>query len=307
MFDPNRLGSSVTQKSVEDVKSSLTVFHISKEEAEKMKAEHRRSPAFIEVERNGVKETVAAGDEVARLEKNGVSIVVDAESAEHIYATHISPDAPPGSRFEGIKDLNTLFDTIKQKFDFLKIQKSLEEGSGPLEEKKFVGTLDIEEEMKTVVATLEEAKEKLGISKEDIDEYRKHRNEIILLNKSGDEEKKRAFIEAYNSSHLESRVYLSQRFPTAPITSFFDGEDIETTELTIVVIDSKLITTMPGHHREKLPFSPKVVWEYATPRERADLIQQFGSEEEALKRVEEDFVINAKDWIEAGFIQKRAR
>jgi hypothetical protein len=35
------------------------------------------------------------------------------------------------------------------------------------------------------------------------------------------------------------------------------------------------------------------------------LVNQFGSEEEALRRIEADFEINAKDWTEAGFIKKR--
>jgi hypothetical protein len=76
-------------------------------------------------------------------------------------------------------------------------------------------------------------------------------------------------------------------------------------ELAVVIINNKIITTMPGHHREKLPFSPKGVWEHASDAEKTKLIEKFGSEDEALSRINADFEINAKDWTNAGFIKKR--
>jgi len=283
----------------------ITKLGIPPEEQQKMREEKRRFPNVIEIERDGVKETVSSKQIVKTMEKDGVTIDIEAGSAEHIYSTHISPDAPPGSKFDGVKSIDELSGKIKDNFDFTKIQEALSNGAGPLEEKKFVGTIDIGEKMKTGVATLAEAAEKLGVTEEEIAEYQRHIDEIIALNKEGDEEKKKAFVSSYNSTHPSSKIYLSQRFPTAPITPFFDGEAIETSELAVVIIDNKLITTMPGHHREKLPFSPKGVWDHESDDEKAKLVEQFGSEEEALKRIEADFEINAKDWTEAGFIKKR--
>lgn len=283
----------------------ITKITIPEEEQQKMKEEKRRSPNVVEIERGGNKEIVSAKEIVDVIEKDGVTINVEAGSAEHIYSMHLSPDAPPGSKFEGVKSLDDLTNKIKDNFDFTEIRDALTKGTGPMEEKKFVETIDIGEKMKTGVATLDEAAEKLGVTAEEIAEYQKHIEEITALNKEGDEGKKKAFMESYNSSHQNSKIYLSQRFPTAPITPFFDGEPIETTELAVVIIDSKLVTTMPGHHREKLPFSPKGVWEHASDEEKKNLIAQFGSEEEVLKRIEADFEINAKDWTNAGFINKR--
>ncbi len=283
----------------------ITKLSIPAEEQQKMKEEKRRFPNVIEIECGNTKETIPANQVVKVMEKDGVTINIEAGSAEHIYSTHISPAAPPGSKFDGVKSIDELSGKIRDNFDFTKIQSDLDKGAGPLEEKKFVGTIDIGEKMKTGVATLSEAAQKLGVTEEEIVEYQKHIGEIIALNKDGDEEKKKAFIASYNASHPDSKIYLAQRFPTAPITPFFDGEAIETSELAVVIIDNKLITTMPGHHREKLPFSPKGVWDHASTGEREKLIKQFGSEEEALKRIEADFEINAKDWTDAGFIKKR--
>lgn len=285
----------------------ISEITIPESEVLKMKEEKRRSPNVVVITKNGVEETISSKDIVKTLEKDGVTISLDAGSAEHIYSMHLSPDAPPGSKFEGVASIEDLTDKIKDNFDFTKIQEALNKGVGPLEEKKFVETIDIGEKMKTGVATLEEAIEKIGVTPEDVEEYKKHIDEIIALNKEGNEEKKKAFITSYNESHSESKIYLSQRFPTAPITPFFDGESIDTTELAIVIIDGKIITTMPGHHREKLPFSPKGVWEHASAEEKKQLIEQFKSEEEVLKRVDEDFQINARDWTNAGFIQRRQK
>ena len=285
----------------------ISKITIPAEEIQKMKDEKRRSPSVIEVDKNGVKEIISAKDIVKTLEKDGVTINLDAGSAEHIYSMHLSPDAPPGSKFEGVASIDDLTDKIKDNFDFTKIQEALNKGVGPLEEKKFVETIDIGEKMKTGVATLGKAIEKLGVTLEEAEEYKKYVNEIIALNKEGDEEKKKSFITSYNYAHPGGKIYLSQRFPTAPITPFFDGESIDTTELAVVIIDGKIITTMPGHHREKLPFAPKGVWEHATPEEKKQLIEQFGTEKETLKRIDEDFQINANDWTNAGFIQKRQK
>lgn len=283
----------------------ITRITIPVDEKQKMADEKRRTPNVVEIYRNGNTEIISTKEVLKVIEKDGVVINVEAGSAEHIYAMHLSPDAPPGSRFEGVKSIDELTDKIRDNFDFARIQEALTKGSGPLEEKKFVETIDIGEKMRTGVATLDEATEKLGITLDEIDEYKKHIDEIIALNKKGDEESKKAFIEQYNNSHSDSRIYLSQRFSTAPITPFFDGEPIETTELAVVIVDNKLVTTMPGHHREKLPFSPQGVWEHATDDEKQKMIDQFGGEEEALRRIEEDFEINAKDWTSAGFIKKR--
>jgi hypothetical protein len=283
----------------------ITRITIPEEEQQKMKEEKRRSPNVVEIERGGNKEIIPANQVVKEIEKDGVTVNVEAGSAEHIYAMHLSPNAPPGSQFEGVKSIDELTEKIRDNFDFTQIQEALTKGTGPLEEKKFVETIDIGEKMKTGVATLKEAAEKLGVTSEEIEEYQKHVTEIIALNREGDEEKKKAFIDSYNASHLDSKIYLSQRFPTAPITPFFNGEPIDTTELAVVIVDSKLVTTMPGHHREKLPFSPQGVWEHASDEEKKKLVDQFGSEEEAIKRIEADFEVNARDWTNAGFIKKR--
>lgn len=278
---------------------------VPEDERQKMKDEKRHLPNFVEVEKDNGKEIISAKQIVKTVEKDGVAINLEAGSAEHIYSMHISPDAPPGSRFEGLRSIDELTDKIKDNFDFIKIREAVTSGVGPLEEKKFVETIDIGEKMKAGVATLSEAIEKLGLSPEEIDEYKRHIDEIIAVNKEGDEVKKKALIDSFNTSHPNSRVYLSQRFPTAPITPFFDGEPIDTTELAVVIIGDKLVTTMPGHHREKLPFSPKGVWEHLTDDEKKKLAEQFGSEEEVLRRINVDFEINSKDWTTAGFIKKR--
>lgn len=292
-------------KESESTAEQITIIRVPEEEQQKMKEEKRRSPNVVEIERGGNKEIVSAKEVIKVIEKDGVTINVEAGSAEHIYAMHLSPDAPPGSRFEGVKSIDELTDKIRDNFDFSQIREALTKGAGPLEEKKFVETIDIGEKMKTGVATLTEAAEKLGVTDGEIEEYKNHINEIISLNREGDEEKKKAFIDSYNASHPDSKIYLAQRFPTAPITPFFDGEPIDTTELAVVILDNRLVTTMPGHHREKLPFSPQGVWEHSDEKEREALIEQFGSEEEALKRIEEDFEINAADWTNAGFIKRK--
>lgn len=273
-----------------------------------MVSDRRHRPKEFLVTRNGKVETIKAEEVVATIEKDGVSINVPAANAEHIYSTHVSPDAPPGSKFEGVQNLEQVFEMIRDRIDFSEVAKRLKEGQGPLKEHKYVDTVDIGKEMKCGVATLEEAREQLGVTEADLEDYRAGwKQKVIEVNKSGDPAAKDVLIKEYNDAHSRSNMYLGKRFPVAPVTPFFDGAPIKTTELGVVIVDGELVTTMPGHHREKLPFAPKGVWDFAKPEEKEALITQFGNEAAAMNAITEDFAINAEDWAEAGFIQARKK
>lgn len=302
MFEEPKIGES------QENKVGITHMSLTPEDKVLKITDRRHHPKEFVITRDGKTELIKAEEVVAKIEKDGVSISVEAENAEHIYSTHVAPDAPAGSKFEGIPNLETLFGLIRDRIDFLEVAKRLADGQGPLKEHKYVDTVDIGQKMKCGVATFGEAQAQLGITNESLEDYRTNwKQRIIEANRNDDAEARKALIKEYNDSHPGSNMYLGERFPHAPITPFFDGAPITTTELSVIITDGKLVTTMPGHHREKLPFAPKAAWDFAKPEEKEKLIAQFGSEAAAMAAITEDFAINAEDWAEAGFIQARKK
>lgn len=237
--------------------------------------------------------------------KDPYGIKVDAEAAFHIYSRHLSEEAA-GSKFTGM----TLYDVLRQiqtQFDLAEVARAQKEGVGPLEEKKFVGTIDIGIKGTTGVATLDEMLRLGIITQSQVDEYKALTKDIEDANFRSDQEKKDRLIQEFNQKGYP--IYLGQRFPVAPITPFFDTDPIDTTEMAIVVIDGKLITTMTGHHREKLPLGPQAQIEFAKekrPKDYDELMEKFLTEAEVLKRLTREFYeLNSPDWLNAGFIQRR--
>ena len=220
---------------------------------------------------------------------------------------HLSGSVP-GSAFEKGTTLSDVVKLIEEKFNLAEVARSQKEGSGPLLEKKFVGTIDTKtEQFETGVGTFKEMLDSGVITPEQMQDFLdNYKDKIEQANFGGNQEEIDKIIEEFNAKDYP--VYLKQRFPGAPLTPFFDTEAIKTSEMAIVANGNKLVTTMTGHHREKLPFSPASTFEFIKEKnanEYARLQGLFGSDEEIVKKMEEEFKLNSADWLQAGFIEKR--
>jgi len=232
---------------------------------------------------------------------------ITAGNANHIDNLHLSGNVP-GSSFEKGTSLSDVAKLIEEKFNLAEVARSQEEGSGPLMEKKFVGTIDTEtEQFETGVATLNEMLDKGVIAPEQMEDFLdNYKDKIEQANFTGNQEEQDKLMDEFNNK--EYPIYLKQRFPGAPVTPFFDTDPVQTSEMAIVANGGKLVTTMTGHHREKLPFSPASTFEFIKEKnanEYARLQELFGSDEEIKSKMEEEFRMNSADWLQAGFIEKR--
>lgn len=244
---------------------------------------------------------------------------ITAKTAYHIDHLHLSGEEP-GSTFEKGTTLSDVARLIEEKFNLAEVAHAQKEGSGPLMEKKFVGTIDTgTEQFETGVATLNEMLDRGVITPEQMQDFLdNYKDKIEQANFNGDQEEINKLKEEFNNKgypiYIEQRAKMKDKdgnlipVPGSPITPFFDTDPVKTSEMAIVANDSKLITTMTGHHREKLPFSPASTFKRIKEKntnEYARLQELFGSDEEIKSKIEEEFKINSTDWLNAGFIEKR--
>jgi hypothetical protein len=252
-----------------------------------------------EIDPNQVVKTIGEGEH---------ALEITAGTAFHIYHLHVSGEVP-GSKFNEGTTLSDVAKLIAEKFDLEAVASAQRNGSGPLLEHKFVGTIDTgNERFSTSVATLEQMLENGVITSEQLQDFNDNYRSIVeQSNREGNQDMQNQVMNDFNSKGYP--MYLKQRFPGAPVTPFFDADSVQTSEMAIVAKDGQLVTTMTGHHREKLPFSPASTFEHikesSNQAEYQRLLELFGSDEVIQEQIEKEFEINSADWLNAGFIERR--
>lgn len=265
-----------------------------------------RSPSKILVEdQTGQTQEFPPDHILKQIGASGREVSISAASAYHIYDMHISGRVA-GSRFPEGYTLGEIARLIESKFDFDEITRAQQEPKGAIGEHKYVGTKDVGIEFTTGVATMDQMVQRGTITQEQLSAYNQLRDRIREANRTDNQEEMTKIQETFN--RLGYPIYLGQRFPGSPLLPFFDAQPIQTTEMAIVVKDGKLVTTMTGHHREPLPFSPDL--EYIKTQE-PDYYQQllgiYGSDQAIQQALTADFEVSSADWLNTGFIQAREK
>lgn len=302
--DGTKAGRNEVAEAVELVVGTPAISDI--QSMELPEGEDSRAPKNVIVCTATEKMSLPADHVIHRIGEGENTIDVTAGAAFHIYQMHISGKIA-GSQFPGM-NLADVMEKIETQFDLTEVARAQREGTGPLKEHKYVGAVDVGLEATTGVATVEEMRNADVITAEQVADYDAVKNKVATANRSGDQTAQNAVMKEFNSKGYP--IYLARRFPGSPVIPFFDTNAVKTSKMTAIVIGGKLITTMTGEPREKLPFPPtQGSLDYiknSFPDEYERLISEFGDDAGIIKALEEDFdKVNSPDWLQAGFIGKR--
>lgn len=303
--EDTEVGGNKVADAVEAVIATPAISDI--QSMELPEGEDERAPKNVIVNTSTEQMQLSADQVIHRIGEGEEAIDINAGTAFHIYHLHISGEVA-GSQFPGMT-LADVMEKIKTQFNLEEVAKAQKEGVGPLREHKYVGAVDVGlDDATTGVATVEDMVKAGVITAEQAADYETYKDKVAAANREGDEDARNAVMKEFNDKGYP--IYLARRFPGSPVIPFFDTEAVKTSKMTAIVIGGKLITTMTGDPREKLPFPPSQgTLDYAKgafPDEYQRLQGEFGDDAKIIEALAEEFdTLNSPDWLQAGFIGKR--